>query len=173
MGCQPRYLPDELMDDLAHCCQDFEISTPLRLAYFLGQCGEESGGLRYPLEIASGSAYEGRSDLGNTQPGDGMKFKGAGFIQVTGRWNHQKFSSYLAELGKPDPRIMAEGSIYSGNRYPWSISGFWWLSNGMNQLCDGHPDIDRLGQRVNGQMPPRGAAERRAYTQKAMRVLGV
>ena len=173
MGCQPRYLPDELMDDLAHCCQDFHINTLLRLAYFLGQVGEESGGLRYPLEIASGSAYEGRSDLGNHLPGDGVRFKGAGFIQTTGRHNHQRFSDYLTRIGKADPRIMVEGSTYSGNRYPWSISGFWWMDNGMNELCDSRPDADRVGQRVNGQMPPRGAAERRAYTEKAMRVLGV
>jgi hypothetical protein len=42
----------------------------------------------------------------------------------------------------------------------------------MNELCDGHPDVDRVGQRVNGQYPPRGAAERRAYTERAMQELG-
>ena len=173
MGCLPRYIPDELMDDLAHCCHDFHINSPLRLAYFLGQCGEESAGLRYPLEIASGSAYEWRSDLGNNHAGDGVKFAGTGWIQVTGRHNHQKFSDYLASIGKADPKIMEVGKTYTCNRYPWSISGYWWLSNGMNELCDKRPDVDQVGRRVNGQMPPRGAAERRAYTQKAMRVLGV
>lgn len=172
MGCLPRYLPDDLMDDLARCCETFQINTPLRLGFFLGQCGEESCGLRYPVEIASGEAYEGRSDLGNTQPGDGVKFKGTGYIQVTGRYNHQRFSDYLAKAGKPDPAVMAEGSSYTCNKYPWSISGFWWQDNAMNQLCDGHPSIDKVGSIVNGQMPPRGAAERRAYTEKAMRVLG-
>jgi len=154
MGCQPRYIPDELMDDLAHCCHDFHINTPLRLAFFLGQCGEESGGLRYPLEIASGSAYEWRSDLGNNHAGDGVKFAGTGWIQVTGRHNHQKFSDYLAGIGKADPKIMEVGKTYTCNRYPWSISGYWWLSNGMNELCDKRPDVDRVGQRVNGVYPP-------------------
>jgi predicted chitinase len=172
MGCQPHYLPDELMEDLADCCSTFGITTPLRLAYFLGQVGEESCGLRYPLEIASGADYEGRSDLGNNRAGDGVKFKGAGFIQVTGRHNHQKFADYLAAHGKADPKIMEVGSTYSGNRYPWSMAGHWWFANGMNELCDGHPEVDRVGQRVNGQYPPRGAAERRAYTERAMQELG-
>ena len=173
MGCLPKYLPDELMDDLADACSTFHINTPLRLGYFLGQVGEESAGLRYPLEIASGAAYEWRSDLGNTHAGDGMKFKGAGFIQVTGRHNHQKFADYMAGQGKADPMIMEKGSAYSGNRYPWSISGHWWFSNGMNELCDSRPDVDIVGRRVNGVMPPRGAAERRAYTDRAFKELGL
>lgn len=173
MGCLPRYLPDDLMDDLAACCRDFHINTPLRLAYFLGQIGTESAGLRYPVEIASGSAYEGRSDLGNTHAGDGVKFAGTGFIQVTGRHNHQMFADYLAKLGKPDPKIMGLGKTYTAEHYAWSISGHWWFRNGMNEMCDGRPDIDRVGQRVNGVYPPRGAESRRAYTHKAFKVLGV
>ena len=173
MGCLPRYLDDGLMDDLARCCEVFEINTPVRLAYFLGQVGEESAGLRYPLEIASGAAYEWRSDLGNDHPGDGRKFKGAGFIQVTGRAHAQHFSDYMRDHGHYDAHIMEEGSRYTGNHYPWSVSGWWWQSNGMNHYCDRRPDVDRVGQRVNGVYPPRGAAERRAYTDKAFRVLGV
>ena len=53
------------------------------MVYFLGQCGHESAGLRYPVEIHDGSNYEGREDLGNTQPGDGVKFAGTGWLQAT------------------------------------------------------------------------------------------
>lgn len=173
MQCQPRYLPDELMDDLAQCCQVFHIDTPTRLAYFLGQCGEESAGLRYPLEIASGEEYEWRRDLGNHGHGDGRRYKGAGFIQVTGRNNHQGFSDYMQQHGHYDPHIMQDGSSYSGNKYPWSISGYWWNSNGMNEYVDQMPDVDRVGARVNGVYPPRGAGERRAYTRRAMEQLGL
>lgn len=171
MGCLPRYLPDDLMDDLARACDVFEINTPIRLSYFLGQCGEESAGLRYPLEIASGAAYEWRNDLGNTHAGDGRKFKGAGFIQVTGRGHAQKFSDYLKEEGHYDAHIMEEGSRYTGNHYPWSISAYWWADNMMNEYVDGRPEIDRVGQRVNGVYPPRGAEERRLYTERAFEEL--
>ena len=81
MLCSADSLPDSLMDDLAACCEDFGINTPLILGYFLGQCGHESAGLRYPMEIASGSAYEFRTDLGNVHAGDGVKYAGTGWIQ--------------------------------------------------------------------------------------------
>jgi len=173
MLCPPASLPDSLMDDLALCCKTFGINTRENLAYFLGQCGHESAGLRYPVEIASGAAYEGRSDLGNTQPGDGVKFAGTGWLQCTGRHNHQKFADYLRSIGRPDPKVMDIGKTYTSEVYPWSISGFWWMNNGMNKFCAGSPSIDAVGARVNGINPPNGAQDRRDYTNRAFRVLGV
>ena len=173
MLCSPSSLPDSLMDDLAACCETFGITNRTTLGYFLGQCGHESCGLRYPVEIASGSAYEWRSDLGNNQAGDGVKFAGTGWIQVTGRANHQDFADYLASIGKPDPQIMAVGKTYTSEKYPWSISGNWWRNNNMNAYCATNPDIDRVGQRVNGRYLPNGYQERRDYTRRAWEVLGV
>ena len=96
MGCSVESLPDSLMDDFARCVANCEMDK-LEMVYFLGQCGHESCGLRYPVEIHDGSNYEGREDLGNTQPGDGVKFAGTGWIQVTGRYNHQRFADAIGD----------------------------------------------------------------------------
>ena len=173
MLCSAGSLPDSLMDDLADCYVTFLNSSRVGLAYFLGQCGHESCGLRYPMEIHDGSNYEGRTDLGNTQPGDGVKFAGQGWIQVTGRANTQDFADYMAKVGKADPKIMEIGKTYNSEVYPWSISGNWWRVNSMPAYCEQRPDVDRVGQRVNGRYLPNGYQDRRDYTDRAFRVLGV
>jgi predicted chitinase len=176
MGCSVSSLPDSLMDDFGRCCKIYGMSK-LSICYFLGQCGHESGGLRYPVEIHDGSNYEGRSDLGNIYPGDGVTFAGTGWIQVTGRYNHQLFSDYLQKNGEFDKDIMEVGKKHSSEKYPWSISGNWWFNNGMNDFCMVRPEmtdyqIDEIGARVNGRMRPNGADDRLHYTHKAMEVLG-
>ena len=173
MLCSAGSLPDSLMDDLAECFVTFLNSSRIGLAYFLGQCGHESAGLRYPMEIHDGSNYEWRQDLGNNQPGDGVKFAGTGFIQVTGRANHQDFANYMQLIGKPDRFIMETGKTYTCEVYPWSISGNWWMNNDMPAYCETRPDVDRVGQRVNGRYLPNGYQDRRDYTYRAFSVLGV
>ena len=70
----------------------YGIDTPIRQAMFLANVGHESGGLHYSTELwgptLAQEGYEGRKDLGNTQPGDGVRFRGHGLIQTTGRYNH-------------------------------------------------------------------------------------
>ena len=172
MMCSPASLPDSLMDDFAKCAELYGMNRK-NIAYFLGQCGHESAGLRYPVEIHDGSNYEGRQDLGNIYPGDGVKFAGTGWIQVTGRHNHQKFSDYLTKKGQFDPKIMEIGKTYTSEKYPWSCSGCWWELNGMNQYTNDDPGVDRVGSRVNGRYLPNGYMDRRDYSERAFRVLGL
>ena len=175
MCCSSEALSGDLMNDYARCVATFGMST-LDQVYFLGQVAHESAGLRYPVEIHDGSNYEGRTDLGNTQPGDGVKFAGTGYLQVTGRYNHQAFSDYMWSIGQGDPNIMKIGKTWTSEKYPWTISGFWWHNNQMTAFCDARKEctnyqIDEVGARVNGQMRPRGADERIKYTDTAYRVL--
>jgi predicted chitinase len=172
MNCSHEQLPNELMEDFATCCRLYKLDR-VNIAYFLGQCAHESAGLRYPLEIHDGSNYEFRSDLGNNEPGDGVKFAGTGYIQVTGKYWHTRFSDFLTASGEPDANILKVGKTHTCNRYPWSISGFWWMENDMIEYCKAHPPIDKVGALVNGRYLPNGYEDRRYYSQRAFETLGL
>lgn len=167
MGCAVSSLPDSLMEDYYRCCRTYKMDK-ISQAYFLGQVGHESGGLRYPLEIHDGSNYELRHDLGNVNYGDGVKYAGTGFIQVTGRYWHTEFSRHIG-----DPKVIQEGKQYTCEMYPWSISGFWWWRNDMIEYCKTHPPVDRVGQQVNGKYLPNGYEDRRYYSKKAFEALNI
>jgi len=137
-------LTDTILEDLNATLTKFAINTPARIAHFMSQCAHESGLGKYTKELASGEAYNGRKDLGNTQPGDGPRFKGGGYIQLTGRNNYQRFSTYMK-----DARIM-EGVDYVAAHYPWSSAGFWWMNAGMNVRIDQGWTVEQVSKRVNG-----------------------
>lgn len=108
---------------------EFDIETPLRQSMFLAQCAHESGSLQYTLELADGSAYEGRKDLGNIYEGDGKKFRGRGLIQITGRDNTLKC---LAALGrKPDDLEYLETPMGASRSAAW-----FWFTQGLNAPAD-------------------------------------
>ena len=164
-------IPLSLVTELNSALDTFGITAPENIAYFLGQCGAESAGLQFPLEIASGAEYEFRSDLGNVHAGDGVKFAGSGYLQCTGRYNYQAFSNYLSKIGNGDANVMLLGKSYTCNRYPWSISAFWWKSNGMNEFCSRNPSISAVSTRVNGANPANGLASRISYSNRAFKIL--
>lgn len=157
-----RYPTDQQLTDLNACLHRFEINTHPRMRHFLSQTAHESGGLQWMKELADGSAYEGRSGLGNTHPGDGPRYKGAGVIQLTGRYNYQRFADYI-----DDPKVM-EGVNYVSTTYPFTSAGFWWHNNNMNALCDSGATVEQVTRRVNGGL--NGLADRKAYYQKALKV---
>jgi predicted chitinase len=118
-------------------CRQFGIKTKLQIAAFLAQCAMESGSFRFLEEIASGEAYEGRA--GNPQPGDGRKFKGRGWIQLTFRLNYRKAAK---DLG-----LDLEGDPEQVSRYPTAalVSGWYWrkgsASGDLNRYADVGPQV--------------------------------
>ena len=117
----------------------FQVNTKDRQAAFLAQVGHESGQLKYAEEVASGRAYEGRKDLGNVNPGDGMKFKGRGLIQVTGRANYKLFDEWLHKNNylTINQSIIDNPEIVSFNPEIAVLSAFWyWDLHKLNNLAD-------------------------------------
>ena len=102
VGCT-RQNADIFAPHIDASCRAYRIDTPVRLAAYLAQLGHESGSFRYTEELASGEAYEGRADLGNTHPGDGPLFKGRGLIQTTGRSNYARTTEWLHAIGLSSP----------------------------------------------------------------------
>jgi hypothetical protein len=110
----------------------------------------ESGNMRYFREIASGDAYEFRSDLQNTEPGDGRKFKGTGPLMVTGRGHFTAFYHWLKDVeGIDDPLILKIGCDYVAEKYPFSIAINWIERNNLLKVCleDG---FDACCYKING-----------------------
>src|SRR6185436_1802430 len=104
--------------------------TPLRQAMFLAQLGHESMSFRYMEEIASGAAYEGRKDLGNTHTGDGKRFKGRGPIQLTGRANYKAAGDALGVDFINSPEIAAF------TEYGFRTAVWFWGTRNLNPLAD-------------------------------------
>ncbi len=142
----------------------FSINTSLRQAHFLAQVCEESWGLSDLKEEASGKEYEGRKDLGNTRPGDGMRYKGRGLVQLTGRANYTKTGREL-NLNLVDDPGLAETAPVAVN-----TACLYWSDHHLNKFAD-LDDIQAITRRVNGKRML-GLKERTAYLVKAKALLG-
>lgn len=137
----------EFVEPINLALDRYEINTPARIAAFLAQIGHESGGLRYVKEIwgptVAQQRYEGRADLGNTQPGDGKRFMGRGLIQITGRTNYEAVGRALGIDAVASPEVL-ESPLYA------SLSAGWfWSSRNLNALAD-EGDMRKLTRRING-----------------------
>ncbi len=142
----------------------YGIDTPLRMTHFLAQLLHESGGFRWPKELASGSAYEGRKDLGNVKAGDGIRYKGRGLIQLTGRTNYKAFYDWLG--GAPD--VLNNPGLVEQPNLAVLASVFFWVTKGINILAD-RDDVLAVTKRING--GTNGLAERKELLQRAKEVL--
>ncbi|MFM7418642.1 MAG: glycoside hydrolase family 19 protein, partial [Alphaproteobacteria bacterium] len=141
------------------------IDSPLRRAHFLAQIGHESGELRFRTEIASGEAYNGRTDLGNDQPGDGPRFKGRGLIQLTGRANYKLFGRAIGREAEimADPDIVGRDPILCVR-----AAGWFWETRHLNSFADRN-DLNEITRRVNGGF--NGLEDRRRLLKRAVALL--
>jgi len=143
------------------------VDTPLRLAHFLAQVAHESDGFCTTEEYAGGSAYEGRRDLGNMQPGDGRRYKGRGLIQGPGRANYMEFSQWCSKRGLAAPNFPADLAFF-----PCALmSAVWfWQTRKLNLLAD-KDDLIAITRKVNGGRS--GFQSRGTYLARAKKALGI
>ena len=142
----------------------FGITTRLRMVHFLAQCAHETMGFVQMTELANGNAYEWNAKLGNTQKGDGPRFKGRGLLQLTGRANYQAYACSRFCFGDlmshPDWLAKLPGAVKSAMWY-------WW-SRGLNALAD-QDQFTAITRIINGST--NGIDSRRKYFKKAFQVI--
>ncbi len=170
------HIPDTVLDQIPGCAEEFFINTPLRLAHFLAQCAHESAefkareenlnysadGLkntftkyfpdnladsyaRQPEKIAS-RVYGGRMGNGDETGKDGYKYRGRGYIQLTGKDNYSKFAQNVSDDILNNPDLVA-------SKYPLLSAAWFWNTRSLNQLADeGASDevVTKITRKVNG-----------------------
>lgn len=154
---------EEILPHLNAAMEEFGIDESVdRECAFLAQLAHESGSLRYVKELATGQAYEGRKDLGNTEPGDGVRFKGRGLIQITGRANYERCGAALGVDLEAQPELLESPELACRS------AGWFWKTHGCNELADA-ADFRRITRVINGGF--NGYRERVAYWERAKVVL--
>lgn len=151
------------VDPLNQVLADFNINTIARASAFIAQIAHESGSLRYKEEIASGAAYEGRRDLGNTQSGDGKRYKGRGLIQLTGRANYRTCGQALGLSLEQNPELVVSDPYTNA-----AVAGWYWQSRKINAAADAG-DFQRVTRLINGGL--NGYQDRLQYWNRAKQVL--
>lgn len=162
MGCS-RTLADRYVGGFNQALVQAQCTTVNRSAMFCAQTGHESGGFKWLEEIASGAAYEGRRDLGNTQPGFGRRYKGRGIIQCTGAVNYRALSKWAHAQ-----RLVSSPTYFYDNPHlvaqpPWafiSASWYWTVARGtrINNAADARA-LETCTRLINGGL--NGLADRR------------
>jgi predicted chitinase len=147
---------------IAPAMEQAAIDNADRIAAFLAQLAHESGEYRYMEEIADGSAYEGRADLGNTEQGDGVRFKGHGPIQITGRANHKACGEALGIDLISNPRLICLPE------YGTASACWFWNSRNLSALAD-VGWFKAITRRINGGF--NGLPDRKQYWDRNRRIL--
>ena len=171
------HVPDAVIAQIPDTAARFNITTPLRLAHFLAQCGHESGGWKavrenlnysakglmgifkkyFPTvtlanayqrqpEMIANKVYANRMGNGPENSGDGYKYRGRGYIQLTGKDNYKKFDATVPEDITNNPDLVA-------TKYPLASAAFFFNSNGLWKICDQGATpavVTAVTKRVNG-----------------------
>jgi putative chitinase len=148
----------------------YAVNSPARTAAFVAQLAHESGEFRWMEEIWGPTTQQKRYEppgelavrLGNTEPGDGLRFKGRGPIQITGRSNYRRFGQQLGIDLVARPELVATPAV------AFEVAALFWKSNGLNELADAG-DFVRITKRING--GTNGLAQREKYFAVARAVL--
>lgn len=138
--CSTTEIATLFLEDINETLSKYQINTPIRQLCFLSQVGHESGGLFYTEELADGKAYERRIDLGNTNKGDGVKYKGRGLIQITGKANYQFLSDDLHYDFVENPTDLGGKNARRCNKiqlkYATLSAGWYWNKHHINEVAD-------------------------------------
>ena len=167
----------QYLEPLNAALAEFQLETPLEVAHFLAQLAHESTDLKHWQEIWGPTKaqlrYEGRKDLGNTQPGDGYLFRGRGPIQTTGRANYTRVANKLKLDCVNHPELLTTPE------HGFRAAALFWRDNGCKEYAL-KDDVLAVSQLVNcgrGGMArgiiPNGLADRKAKLLKAKQALGI
>jgi putative chitinase len=181
-------IPDKVKAELWYVMSKFGINTPERLAHFLGQCHHESGGFKFTTENTNYSdvglkkrfnkyfkdkdiskyarnpekianvVYANRMGNGNEASGDGFRFRGRGYIQLTGKNNYKAFDKFVDDDIVLNPDLVA-------TKYPLLTAAWFWDVNDLNEICDkgvNKSTIFAVTKKVNGGI--KGLEERSVLT---------
>ena len=146
-------------DSLNKYAAQFALTTPKRIAAFMAQAAHETGGFNTLREYGNDdyfNRYEGRLDLGNNQKGDGLKFKGRGIFQTTGRLNYLSVSKKI--FG--DARLLDNPALLENPEYATLSALHYWNERNLNAYADNN-DFIGLTKRING--GTNGLSDRNKY----------
>ena len=165
-------MTDESIKELNIICHKFGITSLKEIRHIISQCVVESykgldlteinwskgyhNSTKAEDEVYFNNKYGNRKDLGNCEEGDGYRFRGAGYIHLTGRANYQAFSDYLEQEGRGDARIMQEGADVIASDYAWEAAAWYWKNhtdeegNNGTDLVEMNSSVKKITYFVNG-----------------------
>lgn len=173
-------VPDGTADEINAVVDLAGISTHLELAHFIAQCTYECGYYGHYEEPYVPGRYEFRVSLGNTQPGDGQKFRGRGAIQLTGRANYEAFTAWLYDHGYIVPVVdnvdcPAEPELYATPPYRWLTAAWFWVTHPGLKAAALQDDVAMCTRIITGAKipgPDQGLSSREKLTNAAIQALG-